>query len=351
MGVERDATQPSALDVLAGRVRRVPEALEATLAAPECALDEAWWARAQVVVTGVGLAAGPARAAAGMLASVGVPARFEPLSAFACGAPRGQALCVFSQGLSPNARLAMSRVGAYERGLLVTSERVTSREEGAHDRALGRWLEAGGRVWGLPPDEVEGGMLLRVIAPICASLGAARLAARLGRARGVHAGWFDELERVPERYARALAAPVLPPRGDRSLALVTVGSSGALAHGLMWKVMEALWREPPMCVDVMDFAHGPLQALEGRSALVLAMHAPGQAPDALVGRLGEVLGSAHELARVRAEGSGPLAHFEFDAALNAWVCEELRGFAGDLGEWPAKGRDEALYGLRTAPDA
>ncbi len=351
MGVERRGDDPSTLDVLVGRVRRTPAALDATLAAPECALDEAWWSRAQIVVTGVGLAAGPARVAANLLASLGVPARFEPLGAFACGAPRGQALCVFSQGLSPNAQLAMSRVGSYERALLVTSARVARRDAPAHDHALGRWCAAGGGVWGLPPDEVEGGMLLRVIAPICAALGAARLAARLGRARGVHADWLGDLERVPERHARMLGEARPSPRGDRALALVTVGLSSELTHGLMWKVMEALWSEPPMCVDVMDFAHGPLQSLEGTRALVLAMHGPERAHDALAVRFGEVLGGGHELARVRAEGPGPLALFEFDAALNVWACEELRGFTGDLGEWPAKGRDGALYGLRVAPDA
>ncbi len=176
MEVEVTEEQGS-LDVLRGRIMRAPSALAATLDTPEQPLDERWWARAQIVVTGVGLAAGPARLAAYLLARAGVAARFEPAGAFACGAPRGDALCVFSQGLSPNARLAMSRAGSYEHALLVTTRRAGGGCSPEVGGALERWP---GSVWELPPEEIGGGMLLRVVAPICASLGAARLAARLG---------------------------------------------------------------------------------------------------------------------------------------------------------------------------
>ena len=62
------------------------------------------------LVTGIGVSEGPARCLVSLLARGGRCAVFLPLSAFAEGPPPGawDTLVLFSQGLSPNAQIALS---------------------------------------------------------------------------------------------------------------------------------------------------------------------------------------------------------------------------------------------------
>src|SRR5581483_8825320 len=115
----------SGLRLLEARVDGATSALGPALAAAaaDAAREDAGRTR-RVVATGAGSSAAHARFLASVLVELGVPARFAPLTCFLGEAPPGAAeetLVVFSQGLAPNARLALAHAGAFRTAWLVTS--------------------------------------------------------------------------------------------------------------------------------------------------------------------------------------------------------------------------------------
>src|SRR5690242_21804287 len=119
---------------LEARVRSWPamlrDAAAAAVAAPALGLAGI----RRVVTTGVGGSAGHARVLAYLLAEhVGCDARFRPLGAFAEPVPRDSCddlLVVVSQGLSPNARLALADPAAWRHVVVLTATRVADARAG-----------------------------------------------------------------------------------------------------------------------------------------------------------------------------------------------------------------------------
>ena len=111
---------------LEARFASIPNVLRETLAVslPE---GEFWRdARDGFDVVGVGASEMPARLLVNLLVTSGMRARFVPISSFAGEGPssdlvKTQTLVVYSQGLSPNARMALAHGARYRRSILFTS--------------------------------------------------------------------------------------------------------------------------------------------------------------------------------------------------------------------------------------
>ena len=138
-----------------------------------------------VVATGVGSSEAHARYLAGLLRRfAGVPAWFEPLSAFLdpcfpARHGRDHTLVVFSQGLGPNAQIALERRGEFGSVVLATSATEEGqRNSGRDGRAewIARLRGEGARVEWFPVED-EYTILVRVIGPLCGMAAAWRLAA------------------------------------------------------------------------------------------------------------------------------------------------------------------------------
>nr|MCU0684246.1 hypothetical protein [Polyangiaceae bacterium] len=167
----------SYLELLASRCRGVASVLAATAASPPPDLPGARGAGLRWLVTGIGASEGPARFLVHLLRTeLGLRARFAPLSSFLPerDAPPADALVIFSQGLSPNARLALERASAYERALLVTGLEPDAHAPPASPaRTLADYQARGLGIWCHPPPS-EDGLLLRVQGPAAATLTAYR---------------------------------------------------------------------------------------------------------------------------------------------------------------------------------
>ncbi len=333
---------------LAERVRSIPGELAAYLRSDPARRDRAvacspspsrWFA------TGIGCSEAPARLFVGQLAAGGVAASYVPLSAFLDGnpVPAGARLVVFSQGLSPNARLAFADPRQARRSLLVTSLQPDG--AGEAERFLAALVAEGLQVLTVPP-ATEQGSLVRVVGPAVAMLAAVDLAARIiGDAQTV-----KQLDQVPQAVAAAfaaaqqrLAALPLAQLGRSPLALVSVGSSSDRTHGLRWKLLEGLGHMDPPVWDLLQVSHGPLQHFYERqlALLVLASEA-----HPLVERLAQLCRpERHLLVPLPASLPPPLDLFEHDAALNALLLGVLAVSPRDLSAWPAQGLDGPLYEL------
>jgi creatinine amidohydrolase len=305
------------------------------------------------VTTGVGSSAAHATLLAHLLAvELGLPARFAPAGAFVAPArdPARDVLIAFSQGLSPNARLALAHPTAWRSSVLVTA--VTIADEGldAERRdALDAFERAGGRCIRLPGG-AERGTLLRIGGPLAGYAIAHRLAASIGRAAGLAVDHLAfDAEVVCARMAAAAAtADTLCADGDPlagHLVLLASSGYGELAGNLVLKVQEGLAEPPPPLTDLIGFAHGPFQAICARDATLLVLQraaAPLEA--ALVERLRAMIDPRrHRLVVLPAELPGTLALFEHEALLNELVLRAIAARGIDQARWPGRERDRPLY--------
>ncbi len=296
-----------------------------------------------IVVTGAGLAEGPARLLVTLWREwLDLNARFVPLSAFAVRAPRAEVLVVVSQGLSPNARLAMGCVERFESASVLTSAPHGNAPSPDQAAALAAWRRGGGEVWSLPPNAEEG-MLLRVQGPMMMMVAAVHWSHKMGADFGEGLQRIGEcLERAHERAPRGRAAALRA----QHVILLGCGCHDEVVHGLGWKLMEGLWRPAPQVFDVLQLVHGPLQAFWGEEATVVALtHRRVPKHHAIWRRMQDVLRPHHEVAWLESEASMPLALLEHEMMLNALICEALKDEPRDLSAWPGKGHDGPLYDL------
>lgn len=334
---------------LAARVARIPEVLrgiDPTL--PPAPFDPR--EVGCICVTGLGSSAAHARFLAALLVErAGVPARFVPTGALLSGASAGaerDALVVFSQGLSPNARLALARPRAWRHLVLLTPEDSRAQER---RRALAALRSAGVCVWHVPGAD-EDGLLLRVVGPAAGFVRAAQLAASLGAEIRVDpAALADAAARAA---ARALTACVALPDETfgQELLLVATGAQAELADHLRLKLLEGLQRPVPPVCEILELTHGPFQAIAERPATLVALtHTGDRAGEALLSRLESLLDEdRHHLVTFRAEQPGPLAIVEHEVALDVFVLRGIERLGIDPSRWPGRGREGPLYEL-TAP--
>jgi creatinine amidohydrolase/Fe(II)-dependent formamide hydrolase-like protein len=348
------------LRLLEARVRALPDLLREGAARPDPAPGFAPADVRGVVTTGVGSSAAHARFLSHLLAQrLGLRARYVPLSAFL--APPGpgaadEALVVISQGLSPNARLALARPRAWRHVVLMTATgEEGARRAGREDRLrlLAELRAAGVEVRPFPAGEDEYGTLVRVIGPMAGYLCALRLVAALARAAGTPAAVTDDVEAV----CRALAtAPgrldaALPPAALGALAsgvaFLTSGTYGELVENLRYKVLEGMLLPAPPVWDLLHVAHGPFQQLYERPAVLLALARPdAPAESDLLARLERMLEpDRHHLVRLEATLPGPLAILDHEALMNALLLRDVAARGVDQVRWPGRGREDALYEL------
>jgi hypothetical protein len=322
MNVDASGSDPS-LSLLERRLDELPSALVESDAVHLPA------SLGPTTTTGIGASEAPARILAEALLSRGVPARFVPLSAFALEPPSGGSLVVFSQGLSPNARLSLATAERFTRRYVVTSVLPTG------GNVLDAFITAGFVPIVAPPRE-ERGLLVRVVGPVVAALVALRwggVAITGAQAAGAY------------RRGRARPGFEIEPS-----ALVLAGISSEGAHLFRWRVLETLLIGDLPTWDVLQIAHGPLQAFhDGPFALLAFEH---ERSAMLVDRLAAALSpERHLMHRLRAtEPSAACALFELVGALDACLLTTLRHRPRELRLSRFAGIDGPLYGLDRSAD-
>jgi creatinine amidohydrolase len=324
--------------ILTAHLHEIAPALARTAARPLPPLALGDRPLRRVVATGAGSSASHAALLAHALRAAGRDATAVPLSVFlgAGGAAPDDVLVVFSQGLSPNARLAFAEPARWRRVVLVTA--VTD-----EDRLAG--LRAAGVAVQTIDGKDEFGTLVRVVGPMTGYIAALRLAHALG---GPPAPEVDPI-------LDALATLAMPAVDDETLAaplaFVTSGTYGELVSNLQYKVMEGMLRPMPPAWDVLHLAHGPYQERVGERTTFLALarpDAPGEA-EALDRFAAMLEPGRHALVRLAARLPAPLALFEHEAMLNAIMLRDLATRGIDQIGWPGRGSDAPLYALDERP--
>jgi creatinine amidohydrolase len=342
--------------LLAARSAACAGAVARALREPAPALPFDPAAVRRIWATGLGSSAAHARFLVQLLAGpLALPARFAPAGAFLSGPPEGaeaDLLVVVSQGLSPNARFALSEPRRWRQVVLLTA--VAPDPPGAERRALLAELAAAGGLVLRFPGEDEVGTLLRLLGPMTGYAAALRLARALARAGGARSPALEvdpDLvgERVagaPEALARALEG-IAPAALAAPLAFLASGDYAELAHNLRLKWMEGLLRPFPPAWELLELAHGPLQqAFPGPATFAALARSGAPRETELLARLEAALSrDRHHLLRLPSALPSPFAIFEHEALLNELVLRRMAEERLDNARWPGRGAEALLYDL------
>ncbi len=344
-------TQQRGLEILAQRIDEVPQWLQQTLAKPLPRPFLSGEVR-QVVTTGIGSSEAAAKYLCALLNRThSVHAEYLPTAAFYGELPPASAdkhLVVFTQGLSPNAQIAIECRAHFAGLTLVTSSTLEGqRAAGKADRAeLLQGLEREGATILSHPMEDEFEILPRIIGPICALVAAWQLAQSIQP--------DDSLAQLPQWLQRVWeadlpAVAVLDQCAEELLAgtdFYFTNRSSLYAQNLPAKVLETAFRAPPRIRDALDYAHGPFQAERARAGhrWVFTSNAPAEVD--LLARLRPLFERINASTIIRSPLPEPFAIFYYERFLNA-VALRAAQFAGqDLIDWPGKSEDGEGYALQ-----
>jgi hypothetical protein len=312
----------------AARCAAVPATVREALDAPLPTLPPRFRRVERWAVTATGASEGVGRALVWLLRRYAQKdAVFVPLSYFAVApGPHWDGLVVLSQGVCPNARLALSRDDWAEATVVITASprhpAVAARSDAV--------------VVTHPPDD-EADLLARVQGPAAAMVAAARFVDAL---MGLDdAPSYFGLDALPARLDAVCAATWPAVTGE--VAFVTEEATAPVAHALRWKWLETVASCDPPSWDVLQFAHGPWQYVCERPFTIVTLEREGTA---LFDRLATMLSrERHTLVRLRSELTPPGCFVELDAMVNGLVCAALPASGRDLQAWPGRGTDGALY--------
>jgi len=344
--------------LLAQRLACIPEVLAAMIARGPAPLRPATLASRRFIITGTGSSEAHARYLAMLLnLYTDRSAAYLPLSGFVDWhreAFAGKTLVVFSQGVSPNAQIALNRRGDFAHSVLFTATTpAAARAAGKHERAalLDGIIYAGGDLIEFPLAE-EYTTLIRFVGPLAGYLAALQFAAQLPGCR------FPSP--TPETILPLLHEPAPPELLDAMLRLPSAFSQGFnivtaapisdFSQNLACKFMEGVFWPCPPISDFLQFAHGPFQQMNAHPKPVIILQGGSGAEAELVDRSVRMLREAGLGAFVVRVDAPPLySIFGFEAALNALIFAVMRHLRVDQVNWPGKGRDDLLYGF--CPDA
>lgn len=345
---------PLGHQLLAARLARIPSILAEMLARPPAPLAPATLAARRFIVTGTGSSEAHARYLATLLnLHTDRTAAYLPLSGFTASqreAFAGRTLVVFSQGVSPNAQIALRRHREFAHAVLFTATTPEgAAAAGKPDRAaLLRALLAGGGELVVFPLAEEYTTLIRFAGPMAGYLACLQFTAQLAGCRfrvPPAATLLGLLETAPpaDLLQAMLAAPSEFARGFN---LVCAAPISEFAQNLACKFMEGLFWPCPPVSDFLQFAHGPFQQMSAHPHPVIILQGDSPLEAELVGRSVRMLAAAGLRGYVVPVDAPPLISiFGFEAAFNRLVLALMERLGTDQVNWPGKGRDDALYGF------
>ncbi len=347
-------TDPLGHALLARRLALIPELLLDLAQHPLERVSARTLTARSFLVTGTGSSEAHARFLVHLLnRHARRPAEFIPLSAF-CDMPaefgRGRALVVISQGLSPNAQVAIDRREDFDHLVVFTSTTAAGAEAaGKRDRAERiRHLEQSGVEFVRSPLEEEYSTLIRFVGPLAVYLSVHQFVRCLA-AELLPPITSGELARMLDARAPASVVDRFASHAEdfkRGFYLLAGSPLCEFAQNLSYKFLEGVFWSAPVIWDYLQFAHGPFQEVTLQPRPVVMLQGPGETEHDLAARTRRMLVSAGvPCIDISTTTPAPLCVFEYEALFNDLVLRLIRRLGVNQRNWPSKGRDDPLYGF------
>jgi hypothetical protein len=345
---------PLGHQLLAERLASIPATLAAMLTRGAAPLSVRTLSSQRFIITGTGSSEAHARYLAMLLnLYTDRAASYLPLSGFVAPAPgafAGKTLIVFSQGVSPNAQIALRRRREFAHLVLFTaSTPAAALAAGKPDRAalLQGLLDEGHELIEFPLAE-EYTTLIRFVGPLAGYLTALQFAAAFpgSRATPPDVATLSTLLAAAAPPDLLDAMVRLPSAWSGGFNLVTAAPISDFSQNLACKFMEGVFWPCPPISDFLQFAHGPFQQMNAAPKPVIFLQGGAPAEAEMVERSVRMLREVGLAAFVLRIEAPPLySIFGYEAALNALVFAVMRHLRINQVEWPGKGRDDLLYGF------
>ncbi|MEM0966220.1 MAG: hypothetical protein AAGJ81_08750 [Verrucomicrobiota bacterium] len=335
------------LEILKDRISQIPQFLAETFDSvfPH---PEKLRSSSGVVATGLGSSEAAARYLVRLLNEwTSIPAEFLPLNRFYQSKPaeeNSRYLIVFTQGLAPNAQIALARRESYSGLTLITSSTTKGqRAAGKPDRAdlLEKVREEGATIF-CHPFENEFEILPRVIGPVCTMASALLIGSSLSE-RNIPVGEilsFFEHPPLDDLTTDKLAAEILA-GVDFYFTDLTV----LYAQNLSAKILETLFLRAPSCRDVFDYSHGPFQAETQNPSSRWIFSSQSQADHTLLKEIGPLFDRINPARAFSSPLPEPYSIFYYESLLNQITLQAAAEYGVDLVDWPGKGLDKEGYSL------
>lgn len=304
-----------------------------------------------LVATGVGSSEAAARYFVFLLQQSGVRAVFRPQSVFygtlPCLTGPAPYLAVFSQGLSPNAQMVLTRRSSFGGTLLITSATAEGqRRADKADRAdLLEQLEREGATVMVHPMENEYEILPRFVGPVCSMMAVAQM---VGHLNPELCPLCQLLNKLPD-MGNDLSKAELGARGKDLLSgtnFFFTNSTSQYAQNLSCKILETLFRPAPGIYDALTYAHGPFQLDSVKKGANWIFCADDSNELELVETLFPLFERGGACRVITSPVPPPLSIFYYEFFLNSLLLHTLETLDVDLIDWPGKGLDGEGYGIR-----
>jgi len=349
-----DRADPLGHKLLAHRLEQIPGVLGDMLSRGPAPLKPATLASNRFIITGTGSSEAHARYLTMLLnLYTDRAAAYLPLSGFTAQhkpAFTGKTRIDFSQGVSPNAQIALRRRNDFSHTILFTATTpATARAAGKANRAalLQSLLDEGGELVEFPLAE-EYTTLIRFVGPMAGYLACLQFTAQLACCRFKVPPAADILSLLDAPPPADLLDAMLraPWRFAGGFSLITAAPISEFAQNLACKFLEGLFWPCPPISDFLQFAHGPFQQTTAHPHPVVILQGDAPVEAELVGRSLAMLRQVGLDAYVIHVDAPPLVSiFGFESALNRVVFPLMTHFSVDQVNWPGKGRDDQLYGF------
>lgn len=347
-------------DVLMRRLEQIPGEIAGVLVRGQPQLRPNTRASDRFLVTGTGSSEAHARYFCYLInLYTDRLATYLPLSSFLHideSMTRNRTLVVFSQGVSPNAQIALRRHLEFAHTVLFTSTTPhQAREAGKHDRAdlISDIVEQGGDIVYFPLGE-EYTTLIRFVGPMCGYLACLQFVSQLSGCTFEMPGPGHLLPLLDLLPPQDLLQDMLtrPELFQRGFNLICAAPISDFSQNLACKFMEGLFWNCPQISDFLQFAHGPFQQSTAAPRPVVILQGPLSVETELVRRSREMLNSVKLPSYVVEVNCPPLySIIGFEAIFNILIMKAMIHYGIDQINWPGKGRDDQLYGFCADPAA
>ncbi len=343
-------------ELLAHRLEQIPGELAGMIVRGLPQLRPGTLAAEQFIVTGTGSSEAHARYFSHLInLYTDRTATYIPLSGFLNTSRelmRRRTLVVFSQGLSPNAQIALRTYAEFAHTILFTSTSpVAARAAGKPERAdlISDVVEAGGDIVYFPlADEYT--TLIRFVGPMCGYLVCQQFVSQLSQCSFAPPRPGQILPLLDHPVPTELEAAVLnsPELFRNGFNMVCAAPISEFAQNLAYKFMEGLFWQCPQVWDFLQFAHGPFQQANAQPRPIVVLQGELPSENELVQRSAAMAkGAKLPFYVVKVNAHSLHSIFAFESIFNHLIIRAMLKFGVDQVNWPGKGRDDGLYGFCT----
>ena len=260
-------------------------------------------------------------------------ARFVPLGNFFSEKNLGDkknTLVLFSQGLSPNAQIALIREKEFKHSIIFTSKKLG---------------ESKRRTVINIPIENEDGLLLRVIGPLLGYISIIQF---------ININWPKSIPQVnPKVLITALSNSdklrvnkLTLEAFKRGVVLLTEGQLCEYGKNLAYKLQEGAFIPMPPILDYLAFSHGTFQELIVNPKLVITLRTKNKADQYLHNKAKMLFKESNALPlEISSELPAPWNVLEFEMTLNYFILKVIKKLKINQKEWPGKTKDASLYNI------